>query len=54
MPQGAILVFLPGWDTISKLHGMLTNDVMFRNSSRFVIIPLHSLMPTTSQKQVSN
>lgn len=52
MDNGAILVFLPGWDTISKLHDMLNNDVMFRGSSRYIIIPLHSLMPTTTQKQV--
>ena len=25
---------------------------MFRNSSKFMIIPLHSLMPTASQKEV--
>ena len=25
---------------------------MFRNSSKFLIIPLHSMMPTTSQKEV--
>ena len=52
MEDGAILVFLPGWDTISKLHDMLQSDVMFRKSSRYLIIPLHSLMPTSSQKQV--
>ena len=50
--EGAILVFLPGWDTISKFHDMMQNDVMFRHSSKFVIIPLHSLMPTANQKQV--
>ncbi len=53
MEDGAILVFLPGWDTISKLHDMLQADVMFRHSSNYLIIPLHSLMPTASQKQVS-
>ena len=51
MEEGAILVFLPGWDTITKLHDMLKSDVMFR-SSKYLIIPLHSLMPTTNQKQV--
>ena len=52
MEEGAVLIFLPGWDTISKLHDMLQSDVMFRNSSRHLIIPLHSMMPTTYQKQV--
>ncbi|KAM8954331.1 ATP-dependent DNA/RNA helicase DHX36 [Pelodytes ibericus] len=49
--DGAILVFLPGWDNISKLHDLLMSQVMFK-SDRFVIIPLHSLMPTVNQTQV--
>lgn len=52
MEEGAILVFLPGWDTISKLHDMLRADPVFRGSSRYLILPLHSLMPSTSQRQV--
>ncbi|XP_074534892.1 ATP-dependent DNA/RNA helicase DHX36 [Halichoeres trimaculatus] len=49
--EGAILVFLPGWDNISNLNDLLMADQMFR-SDRFVIIPLHSLMPTVNQTQV--
>ncbi|KFP28839.1 putative ATP-dependent RNA helicase DHX36, partial [Colius striatus] len=49
--DGAILVFLPGWDNISTLHDLLMSQVMFK-SDRFVIIPLHSLMPTVNQTQV--
>ncbi|XP_051580749.1 ATP-dependent DNA/RNA helicase DHX36-like isoform X1 [Myxocyprinus asiaticus] len=49
--DGAILVFLPGWDNISSLNDLLTADQMFK-SDRFIIIPLHSLMPTVSQTQV--
>ena len=49
---GAILVFLPGWDTISKLHDMLKSDPVFR-SRNYLIIPLHSLMPTSFQQSVS-
>lgn len=49
--DGAILVFLPGWDNISTLNDLLMADKMFR-SDRFIIIPLHSLMPTVSQTQV--
>ncbi|NXR59779.1 DHX36 helicase, partial [Rhadina sibilatrix] len=49
--DGAILVFLPGWDNISTLHEILTSQVMFK-SDRFIIIPLHSLMPTVNQTQV--
>ena len=54
MSDGAVLVFLPGWDTISKLHDMLKADMLFNNTKRFIIIPLHSLMPTATQKQVGN
>ncbi|XP_029026610.1 ATP-dependent DNA/RNA helicase DHX36 [Betta splendens] len=49
--EGAILVFLPGWDNISTLNDLLMAQQMFR-SERFVIIPLHSLMPTVNQTQV--
>ncbi|XP_071422863.1 ATP-dependent DNA/RNA helicase DHX36 isoform X1 [Pithys albifrons albifrons] len=49
--DGAILVFLPGWDNISTLHDLLMSQVMFK-SDRFIIIPLHSLMPTVNQTQV--
>ncbi|XP_068172651.1 ATP-dependent DNA/RNA helicase DHX36 [Antennarius striatus] len=49
--EGAILVFLPGWDNISSLNDLLMAQQMFR-SDRFVIIPLHSLMPTVNQTQV--
>ncbi|XP_068880763.1 ATP-dependent DNA/RNA helicase DHX36 [Aphelocoma coerulescens] len=49
--DGAILVFLPGWDNISTLHELLMSQIMFK-SDRFIIIPLHSLMPTVNQTQV--
>ncbi|CAK6963498.1 ATP-dependent DNA/RNA helicase DHX36 [Scomber scombrus] len=49
--EGAILVFLPGWDNISSLNDLLMAQQMFK-SDRFVIIPLHSLMPTVNQTQV--
>ncbi|XP_058490743.1 ATP-dependent DNA/RNA helicase DHX36 [Solea solea] len=49
--EGAILVFLPGWDNISSLNDLLMAQQMFK-SDRFIIIPLHSLMPTVNQTQV--
>ncbi|XP_038671699.1 ATP-dependent DNA/RNA helicase DHX36 [Scyliorhinus canicula] len=49
--EGAILVFLPGWDNISTLNDLLTAQTMFK-SDRFVIIPLHSLMPSVNQTEV--
>ncbi|XP_072015621.1 LOW QUALITY PROTEIN: ATP-dependent DNA/RNA helicase DHX36-like [Amphiura filiformis] len=50
-PEGAILVFVPGWDQISKLHDKLSGDNMF-SSHNSLIIPLHSMMPTVNQRQV--
>nr|XP_023677862.1 ATP-dependent RNA helicase DHX36 [Paramormyrops kingsleyae] len=49
--EGAILVFLPGWDDISGLNDLLMAQQMFK-SENFIIIPLHSLMPTVNQTQV--
>uniref|UniRef100_A0A8C9WRI4 RNA helicase n=1 Tax=Scleropages formosus TaxID=113540 RepID=A0A8C9WRI4_SCLFO len=49
--DGAILVFLPGWDNISGLNDLLMAQQMLK-SDKFIIIPLHSLMPTVSQTQV--
>ncbi|XP_040284062.1 ATP-dependent DNA/RNA helicase DHX36 isoform X1 [Bufo bufo] len=49
--DGAILVFLPGWANISTLNDLLMSQVMFK-TAWFLIIPLHSLMPTVNQTQV--
>ncbi|XP_050431299.1 ATP-dependent DNA/RNA helicase DHX36 isoform X2 [Adelges cooleyi] len=49
--DGAILVFLSGWDQISKLTRIL-RDKGFGNTSRYIMIPLHSMLPTVSQKSV--
>lgn len=54
MGEGAILVFLPGWDTISKLNDMLKSDPVFRSQQKYLIIPLHSMMPTAFQQQVGS
>ena len=40
--HGVVLVFLPGWDDISRLRSLLFTDVNFRDYSRFRILPLHS------------
>ena len=53
MGEGAILIFLPGWDTISKLHDMLKASPVYRSSRNYLVIPLHSLMPTSTQQSVS-
>ncbi|XP_063227825.1 ATP-dependent DNA/RNA helicase DHX36-like isoform X2 [Bacillus rossius redtenbacheri] len=49
--DGAILVFLPGWTDIAKLNSLLTECRRY-SPDRYIIIPLHSLMPTTTQKSV--
>lgn len=51
MGEGAILVFLPGWDTITKLNDMLTASPVYRGRG-YLIIPLHSMMPTAFQQKV--
>ncbi|XP_017491939.1 PREDICTED: ATP-dependent RNA helicase DHX36 [Rhagoletis zephyria] len=54
-PPGAILVFLPGYDKISKLNTILqnpTSPVGQRYSRKIQVYPLHSMMPTMFQKNV--
>lgn len=51
MGDGAILIFLPGWDTITKLNDMMMANPVFRGSN-YLIIPLHSMMPTAFQQKV--
>ncbi|XP_036369202.1 ATP-dependent DNA/RNA helicase DHX36 isoform X3 [Octopus sinensis] len=51
--DGAILVFLTGWEEIRKTNDLLNKDPTF-NSRNFRIIPLHSLMPTVNQREVFN
>jgi hypothetical protein len=51
-PDGAILVFLPGWQEISELSMLLENTVPFRNRSKFLVLPLHSGIPSGDQRKV--
>lgn len=50
---GAVLIFVPGWTDIKVINEKLTRDAEF-SSSRYCIIPLHSMMPTVNQQQVFN
>jgi len=52
--EGAILVFVPGWQEISRVHKLLTEDRLYGLGSRVKVYPLHSLMPTVSQKEIFN
>ncbi|KAA8524176.1 hypothetical protein F0562_010392 [Nyssa sinensis] len=50
--DGAILVFLPGWDDINRTRERLLSCPFFNDSSKFVIISLHSMVPSVEQKKV--
>ncbi|XP_023310830.1 ATP-dependent RNA helicase DHX36 [Anoplophora glabripennis] len=51
--EGAILIFLPGLMNISSLNKLLENCGKFP-SHKYLIIPLHSQMPTVEQKEIFN
>ncbi|KAI3728618.1 hypothetical protein L6452_17257 [Arctium lappa] len=50
--EGAILVFLPGWDDINKARDKLSSSALFKDSSKFLILALHSMVPSIEQKKV--
>lgn len=50
--EGAILVFLPGWQEISEFSMMLENTIPFNNRSKFLVLPLHSGIPSADQRKV--
>ena len=47
--EGSVLVFLPGWDDISKMHRILTSHPVFGNSRKYKTIQLHSGIPRKTQ-----
>lgn len=50
---GAILVFLPGYSEISQLHNLMQFHQRFHYQD-YLVLPLHSQMPTVDQKQIFN
>ncbi|KAI9090786.1 hypothetical protein K1719_028639 [Acacia pycnantha] len=50
--DGAILVFLTGWDDISKLFDKLRGNNFLGDPSKFLILPLHGSMPTINQREI--
>ncbi|KAM3960635.1 LOW QUALITY PROTEIN: dosage compensation regulator mle [Aphomia sociella] len=50
--DGAVLVFLPGWNLIFALMKHLSQHRVFGDTSRYVILPLHSQIPREDQKKV--
>ncbi|KAG8055280.1 hypothetical protein GUJ93_ZPchr0001g32006 [Zizania palustris] len=50
--EGAILVFLPGWEDINQTRERLLASSFFRDSSKFLVLSLHSMIPSSEQKKV--
>ncbi len=50
--EGAILVFLPGWEDINKTREKLIASAFFKNNSKLMILCLHSMIPPAEQKKV--
>ncbi|XP_062112415.1 DExH-box ATP-dependent RNA helicase DExH1 isoform X1 [Humulus lupulus] len=49
---GAILVFLTGWDDISKLLDKVKGNRFLGDPSKFMVLPLHGSMPTINQREI--
>ncbi|XP_057792860.1 DExH-box ATP-dependent RNA helicase DExH6 isoform X2 [Salvia miltiorrhiza] len=50
--DGAVLVFLPGWDDINRTRDKLLSSPYFKDPSKFLVIALHSMVPLVEQKKV--
>ncbi|KAK8713480.1 hypothetical protein V6N13_148696 [Hibiscus sabdariffa] len=50
--DGAILVFLTGWDDISKLLDKVKVNSFLGDLSKFLVLPLHGSMPTINQREI--
>ncbi|KAG7961524.1 hypothetical protein I3843_09G021600 [Carya illinoinensis] len=50
--DGAILVFLMGWDDISKLLDKVKGNSFLGDPSKFLVLPLHGSMPTLNQREI--
>ena len=49
---GSILIFLPGWDDISKMYRILSAHPLFGNDSKYKLIQLHSGIPKKDQREI--
>lgn len=50
--EGAVLVFLTGWDEISKLLEQIKGNKLLGDQSKFLVLPLHGSMPTINQREI--
>lgn len=50
--RGSILVFLPGWEDITRTRECLEASSLFGDATKFLLLPLHSMIPASEQKKV--
>eukprot|EP01034_Spumella_vulgaris_P023109 gene23109-29302_t len=50
--DGSVLIFLPGWDDINRLHATLSSHSEFSKHSVYKLIQLHSSIPKKEQDRV--
>ena len=50
LPYGAILVFLPSWDSITEIMTEIEMHPVLGDKSRFWIVPLHSSLTSEEQR----
>ncbi|GAV63865.1 DEAD domain-containing protein/Helicase_C domain-containing protein/HA2 domain-containing protein/OB_NTP_bind domain-containing protein [Cephalotus follicularis] len=50
--DGAILVFLTGWDDISKLIDKVKVNNFLGDRGKFLVLPLHGSLPTINQREI--
>jgi len=48
----AVLIFLPGWAEISRLCDLLQAHLVFGDASKYLVLALHSGVPTKEQRRV--
>ena len=50
--DGAILVFLTGWDEITKVNDLMRADPLLGDRTKCAVLPLHGAMPTANQREI--
>jgi HrpA-like RNA helicase len=50
--QGAVLIFFPGWDEIIRMKEKLESSPIFGRSTRYSLLPLHSMVAPQDQRKV--
>ncbi len=50
--EGAVLVFLTGWQDIADVAERMARDPLLGDASRIRVLPLHGSMPTAQQRDI--